>query len=98
MQAAARSSPPGPLLQWRPKLAPPPWHCACTAAWPPPPLTQVELLSEGDSCNELFVVVSGSLASYRSSAYFHSEVGPFKIWVSPCVCQPVLEFTARFSV
>ena len=35
---------------------------------------QVELLSEGDSVNELFVVVSGSLTSYRVTSLFDSEV------------------------
>ena len=37
---------------------------------------QVELLSEGDSVNELFVVVSGSLTSYRVTSLFDSEVKP----------------------
>jgi hypothetical protein len=37
---------------------------------------QAELLSEGDSVNELFVVVSGSLTSYRVTSLFDSEVKP----------------------
>lgn len=35
---------------------------------------QVELVSEGDSVNELFIVVSGQLSSYRVSSLFNSEV------------------------
>lgn len=42
-------------------------------------LPQVELVSEGDSVNELFVVVSGQLCSYRTSNLFNAEV-------SGCTC------------
>ena len=34
----------------------------------------MELLSEGDSVNELFIVVSGTLTSYRVSSLFNPEV------------------------
>lgn len=33
-------------------------------------------MSEGDSVNELFIVVSGSLSSYRVSSLFNQEVRP----------------------
>ena len=36
---------------------------------------QEELVSEGDTVNELFVVVSGQLTSYRVSSLFSQEVG-----------------------
>ena len=34
----------------------------------------MELVSEGDSVNELFIVVSGQLSSYRTSNLFNPEV------------------------
>ena len=57
----------------------PPCQSTCLPTHPPthPPVPlQVELLSEGDSVNELFVVVSGSLTSYRVTSLFDSEVKP----------------------
>lgn len=43
-----------------------------------PAVLQVELVSEGDSVNELFVVVSGTLSCYRTSSGANLEVGvPF---------------------
>ena len=35
---------------------------------------QVELVSEGDAINEMFIVVSGTLVSYRTSSPWNSEV------------------------
>lgn len=49
------------LTSCRPSL------CACTGE-------QEELVSEGDSVNELFIVVSGQLTSYRVSSLFNQEV------------------------
>ena len=40
---------------------------------PPPPPPQVELVSEGDHVSELFIVVSGQLASYRITSMWNAE-------------------------
>lgn len=37
---------------------------------------QVELLSEGDHVNELFIVASGELTTHRSSTMHNNEVRP----------------------
>lgn len=47
-------------------------NCACGA---PGCAAQVELVSEGDSVNELFIVVSGQLTSYCTAHLFNAEVG-----------------------
>jgi len=39
---------------------------------------QVELVSEGDSVNELFIVVSGQLSSYRTSNLFNPEASSWE--------------------
>lgn len=46
-----------------------------------PSIRQVEVVSEGDSVNELFIVLSGSLSSYRVSSLWNPEVRGGVGWV-----------------
>lgn len=51
------------------------WRSATWRRAPIFALLQVELISEGDTVNELFVVVSGELSCYRVSSVLDPEVG-----------------------
>lgn len=88
MHARRASAPPGCCSAcWSspPALKPQPaWPPACRLAVGKRAVlthhmqAQVELVSEGDSVNELFIVVSGQLSSYRTSNLFNPEASSWE--------------------